>query len=1790
METLYSRAFRENFLPVTINDILRWRAEHQPDQTAFTLLSERDNTVAQTISYSELDHRATIIASFLLSKHTPGQRALLLFPSGIDYISAFFGCLYAGIVAVPLYPPRLNRSLQRLNSIIADATPTLALTSSGLFPKIKSILPDSSSLSSLDWYTTDTITDHTKESSNLTVINDETIAFLQYTSGSTSTPKGVILSHENLMHNQRLIERAFDQSTGSTIVSWLPLFHDMGLIGNVLQPIYTGSHCVLMSPTSFLISPWRWLDAISKYRAATSGGPNFAYDLCVRKIKPEHCSDLDLSSWRVAFNGSEPIRHETLERFTQMFGPYGFRAEAFTTCYGLAESTLLVSASHIGERPKCKLVDAKELSKNLICEPAQEIMSKEVRAIVSSGSILEDPEIEIVNPTTMRRCSANQIGEIWLRSKSVGHGYWGQAAETERIFRAEIEGEKERSYLRTGDMGFISDGELYVTGRYKDLIIVRGVNYYPQDIEASIDGYIEELRGKIGAAFSVEIEDKERVVVVQEIDRKGNIEERELIQRIRELVLEEHDIEVHAVILVKAGTIPRTSSGKIQRHACRENYLSGQLEIVEEWHVPSRPVFEELSKLEDLATPSLPTILDIENFLSMAISSKIGMPQGAIDISYPITRYGIDSLATIELIHMIEARFGVSIPFSLILECPSITILAEEIHTELNGSVPTKIVASSTNEFEASLLSYNQRSLWFLHQLDPQNTAYNIANAVRIRSKLNILSLREAFHKLIDRHPSLRTSFNSSKGYPTQEIHKAIDFDIHTENISAWSEEELKAFLIGEANKPFDLLIAPLFRVYLLTRSDEEHILLLVVHHIVSDLWSLDILVKELTEFYEAEVNSGNTILTPLITRYTDYVRYQSNMLESEGDSLLVYWKNQLSGELPVLNLPFDRPRPPVQTNKGGSEQFKVSKDISRKIRTISNENGTTLYMSLLAAFELLLYRYTGQEDILIGTPTAGRNRPEFAHLIGYFVNPIAIRENLSGNPTFKELLNRVRQTVIEGFKHQDYPFSLLVEKLQPERDASRSPIFQVMFALQKSHLSNTESLTSFALGKEDVSMKLGTLQFEPIALAEQVSQFDLTVTMAEVDEELIGTFTYNTDLFDAETISRLITHFKLVLEQIALNVDQHISKISLLTEEEKHQQLVIWNSSHQEYTKYGYVHHLFEEQVKRTPDSVAVIYEGEELLYDELNRRANQVAHYLGRLGIVPGMLVGICMERSLNMIISLLGILKAGGSYVPLDPTYPKDRLAYMLQNVNMQALLTQESLATGLPEMINTVRVDGQWEEIAQENEQNPDLKLIGNDLIYVIFTSGSTGLPKAAAVYHSGFANLLHWFTNEFNINSRDTLLIISSLSFDLTQKNIFAPLITGGRLCLATSDYYDPKLILETIEENSVTLLNCTPSSFYPLIEHDEDAVKQLRSLRLLSLGGEPISTKRLLKWIEDPSFNSEIVNHYGPTECSDVSTYYRLNQHDYSQLRTPPIGRPIYNSKIFILDKNQQLLPIGATGEICITGNGLGAGYLNDEQLTKEKFIYGTEGELSGVRIYKTGDLGRYLRDGNIEFLGRIDHQVKIHGFRIELGEIESMLNSYPDIRESVVTVREDRPEEKWLVAYIVTLPHVSPSNTELRYYLQQKLPDYMVPQAFIAIESLPLTPSGKVDRKALPIPDWSTLSLDLNYVAPRTPIEERLVEIWKEVLGIDRVGINDNFFELGGHSLLMTQIVSRVRDEFGVELSMKNFFQFPYIANLAPIITHSKALEHNTIDINSLLDQLENISEDELETLIQKQ
>jgi amino acid adenylation domain-containing protein/non-ribosomal peptide synthase protein (TIGR01720 family) len=1488
------------------------------------------------------------------------------------------------------------------------------------------------------------------------------LAYVMYTSGSTGRPKGVSVIHRGVV---RLVKETnyASFSTEEVFLQLAPISFDASTF-EIWGSLLNSARLVVMPPVTPSLQELG--QALEQYQVTTLWLTAGLFHLMVdEQIEGLKGVRQLLAGGDVLSVGHVKKVLQEIKGLTLINGYGPTENTTFTCCYPITEPSLVGNSVPIG------------------------------RPIANTQVYLLDDYLQPV--------PVGVPGELYIGGDGLARGYLNRPdLNSERFIPNPFSDKKGDRLYKTGDRArYLSDGNIEFLGRLDNQVKIRGFRIEPGEIEAVLGKH--QAVQEVVVVVREDVPDNKRLVAYLVVNQLAAPTIPHLKQFLKQK-LPEYMVPSAFVML---SALPLTPNGKIDRRAL--------------------PAPDTSSSEEEGAC--VPPQTPVEEMVAGIWADVLAVKQVSIHDNF--FDLGGHSLLATQLISRLRDTFCVEFPLRGLFDSPTVAGLSERLEQFLRTellAVPPLLPVSREGEM---LLSFAQARLWFLEQLEPGSSAYNIPAAVRLTGSLHVAVLEQSLNEIVQRHEVLRTTFATVSGEPTQVIAPVLALTVPRVDLrnlpEAQQEAQVERLATEEAQQPFDLAKGPLLRATLLHLGEAEHVLLLTMHHIVSDGWSMGVLIRELAALYEAFSTGKPSPLPELPIQYADFAHWQRQWLQGEVlAAQLSYWEQQLTGAPALLELPTDRPRPAVQTFRGATQFLALPEPLSQKLKTLSQRSGVTLFMTLLAAFQTLLYRYTGQEDICIGSPIANRNRSETEELIGFFVNTLVLRADMSENPTFQELLGRVREVTLGAYAHQDLPFEQLVEALQPERNLSHQPLFQVMFALQNAPMP---------------ALELPNLTLSSLEIESGTAKFDLTLSMEDTEQGLVGSLEYNTDLFHGTTISRMLGHFQTLLEGIVAEPDQRLSDLPLLTQPERQQLLVEWNDTQADYSKDVCIHQLFEAQSEQTPEAVAVVFEGQQLTYRELNCRANQVAHHLRSLGVGPEGLVGICVERSLEMVIGLLGILKAGGAYVPLDPDYPKERLAYMLSDSQVPVLLTQEKLMLGLSEhQARVVCLDRDWGVSLAENEENPVSGVKPENLAYVIYTSGSTGKPKGVLVTHQGLCNLSSAQIRLFDLHSDSRVLQFASFSFDASIWEIVMALCSGAMLCLGTRESLLPgSSLMKVLLEYAITHITLPPSALAAL------PTEELPALQNIIVAGEACSMGLFAQWSKGRRF----FNAYGPTESTVCGTVYECpNGSDKL-----PIGRPIVNTQVYILDPHLQPVPVGVPGELYIGGAGLARGYLNRPELTSEKFICNPFSDEPRARLYKTGDLARYQPDGNIEFLGRLDDQVKIRGFRIELGEIEAVLGQHPAVQETVVVVREDIPGNKRLVAYLVTKESPALSMQELYRFLKQQLPEYMVPSAFVLLDALPLTANGKVDRRVLPAPDTTRPELVGTYVAPRTSVEELLAGIWADVLGLEKVGIHDNFFELGGDSILSIQIVARA-NQAGLRLTPKQLFGHQTIAELATV------------------------------------
>ncbi len=1381
----------------------------------------------------------------------------------------------------------------------------------------------------------------------------------------------------------------------------------------------------------------------------------------------------------------------------------GFKGENITRCIGAEPLPAELFGRLMDAAPGTPLYNFYGPTETTVWSTFQRLDTAADRIVI--GRPLANTQVYIVdrdgNPTPI-----GVPGELLIGGDGVAKGYLNQAELTAEKFIPDTFSDDPKARLyRTGDLGrYLPDGRVEFAGRIDHQVKIRGFRIELGEIETVLT-QMPTVRECVVLAREDEAGDKRLVAYV--VAEAGAIAEtREMRDWVKHR-LPEYMVPTAFVVLER---MPLSPNGKVDRKA-----------------LPS-PAREVATITGSMANP-------VEELIANVWAEVLKVPE--ISQTANFFELGGHSLLATKAVAGILKILRVNLPLAAIFDEPTVAGLAARVQSLMRDDADQMDVPLAPANWgsTAKPLSFAQQRLWFLDQLEPNSSFYNVPMALRLSGPLDSSAMEHALTSLIARHESLRTTLQLQGKEPVQVVASEIPLPVTQIDLTNFPESEREAeghrIIVEAAKQPFDLAKGPLFRVMIVRLAPEDHVFFVCMHHVISDGWSLGVLMSDLTVLYEANRLGASPQLPSLGLTYGDYAVWQRKYLDGGAlERQLGYWKLKLAGAPPTIELPTDRVRPPFQTFQGSKRIAMFSPQLLERLKALSRAEGATLFITLLSAFNVLLSRYSGQTDIVIGTANAGRQHQETEGLIGYFVNTLVLRTDLANEPTFRELIHRARETTLDAFANQDVPFEKLVEELNPVRDMSRSPIFQVML-IQQNAFQRSKSFDS--------------LQTTPYQIGSSASKVDLLLNVSEVDHELRCALEYNTNLYDAATIDRMLECFGALLEEASGDPSRKVSEISILTVERRHELLVDWNSNTAEFPQAETVHHLIEQQVERTPDDIAVVFGEEQVTFRELNRKANHVAHCLRAAGIGRGDRVAVYLERSPVMLMTLLGVMKSGAAYVPLDPAYPSARLRIVVEDADISCLVTQQPMVAGMPAYSGKVIcLDLEIDFTDAKTDVNPEGTAGPDDSMYVIFTSGSTGRPKGVEVAHRPVLNYLTWMQRELNLGAQDVFAAVASYGFDPSVPEFYIPMMTGGKtLIVERRVNLVGEELAAYLTTYGATVLQATPTMWGMLLEAGFSGTGMKRCI-----GAEALP-RELFERLMNSAPGTPLYNLYGPTETTVWATFHRLTRAD----ETIVVGRPISNTQVYILDAHMQPVPVGVSGCIYIGGEGMTYGYFGRPELTAEKFVPNPFAE--GTKLYCTGDIARYLPDGRIEYIGRADNQVKIRGFRIELGEIESVLGRHPGVRECVVIAREDQPGNRFLAAYVVAESTDVPVDPgELRAYLKQRLPDYMVPTGWLVLESLPLSPNGKVDRKSLPAPDALVLK-GHSGLTPQTPVEIRLASIWDELLNVSSVQLDDDFFSLGGHPLLAVQMMAQAREAFGCELPLALLFGAPKLGELAKAI-----------------------------------
>jgi amino acid adenylation domain-containing protein len=1494
------------------------------------------------------------------------------------------------------------------------------------------------------------------------------LAYVIYTSGSTGKPKGAMILHRGLVNYLCWAIKAYGVKAGGSVPVHSSISFDLTVTS--LYPALLAGGQVEMLPED--VGAQNLLAALRQ-----------AKNRSLVKITPAH-----------------------LELLSQQLSPE--EAAGMTKTFVVGGENLLAESLRLWREfaPATRLINEYGPTETVVGCCVYEVQPEDPsNGPVPIGRPIANTQLYVLDEN-LKPLPTGVTGELYIGGAGVARGYLNRPELTqERFLPDPFSSEHAARLYKTGDLArYRQDGILECLGRADNQVKIRGYRIELGEIEATLASY-PTVQSCAVLAREDEPGNKQLVgyVVVRQNESPSAEELREFVGQ----KLPEYMAPARFVFLE---SLPLTPNGKVDRKALP----APSTDPAATWTFVA-PRTETEKKLAAIWSE----LLKVE---------RVGIHDDFFGL-------GGHSLMAIKAGSQIRDYFDVDLPMEALFDNPTIAGLAQLLPADQGeGEGIQKIAARKQSG--PSPLSFAQERLWFLDQLTAGSPVYNVIDAIPFSGEYKADAMKRAVNELVRRQESLRTAFVSRDGQPMQVVLPSLDLALSEVDLTSWPESERERewmrVIAQDGRKAFDLSQAPLIRATIVHLTPHQHKLLLTIHHIIADEWSMEVMHRELTQIYEAFSQGRPSPLPELRIQYSDYACWQRDRLQGEVlQKQISYWKKELAGVPVVLELPTDKPRPAVQSFRGATELFRLPRKLLEQMKSIGRQEQATLFMTLGAGFMALLHRYTGQDDILVGTPISGRTRSETENLVGCFLNTVVLRSQITGQLSFRSLLQKVRERALGAYDQPDLPFEQLVAELAPQRDLSHSPLFQVMFVLHDPG------------GVSEVARVSGSQ-----ALANGTSKFDLTLLMSETEDGLEALIEYSTDLFEADTIRRMGGHFRTLLEAIAQSPEQSLSTLPMLPAAERQQLLVDWNNTAVAYPKTAPgLHQLIEEQAGRTPEQVALVFEQQRMTYAELNQCANQLAHHLRGRGVGPDVLVGLFLERSPEMLVGVLGILKAGGAYVPMDPAYPKERLGYILEDSKAPLVVTQKSLLDRLPGFAGQsicLDDDADWAGIAGESTENPSVQVKPEHLAYVLFTSGSTGRPKGVALEHRSATNFVQWARQVFSLQELAGVLFSTSVCFDLSVYEIFVTLSAGGKLIIAPNALYLPTLAAK----DEVTLINTVPSALAELLRTNGIPP----SVKTVNLAGEALP-ETLVEQTYATTQVDRVYNLYGPTETTTYSTYTPVR-------RGLPvtIGRPLANTRCYILDARRNPLPVGVAGEMYIAGSGLARGYYGRPDLTNERFVLDPFSPEGGARMYRTSDLCRWLPDGNIEYLGRMDHQVKLRGFRIELGEIETILDRHPAVRQSVLMVREDEPGSRQLVAYVVPAvdggSQAPPRTEDLRQYVKEHLPEFMVPSAVVVLDALPLTPNRKIDRKALPAPAQS-VAVDHGFVAPRDSIEQSLAQIWAKILNLRRVGIHDNFFELGGHSLLAVRIIVEVEKFSKIRLPLATLLQAPTIADLAEIL-----------------------------------
>ncbi|AEW99300.1 non-ribosomal peptide synthetase [Streptantibioticus cattleyicolor] len=1726
--------------------LLRYRAATTPEATAYVFV---DDAGEHPVGYAELDRRVRQVAAGL-REGPPAERALLLYPPGREYVIGFWACLYAGITAVPAYPPGGGRRIERVLDVAADCGAALALTDTASLAAFGERWNGHPGLRGVRLCSTESAPDVPADAWQPPRTGPDTVAFLQYTSGSTARPKGVVLHHGHLLHNAAALAGALSVGPEDSGVSWLPPYHDMGLIGGILQPVFSGFPCVLLPPSAFVRHPGRWLELISRHRATISAAPDFGYAECVRRVGAAERTGLDLSGWRHALVGAEPVRAATLDAFAGAFAARGFRRSAFYPCYGLAEATLFVTGGTAGAGPTALTVDRDGLGDGRLV-PAD---GDGHPVLVACGAARTPDRVAVVDPATARELPDGDIGEVWISGPTVAAGYFGDDGATEETFRARRSDGDQADWLRTGDLGAVLDGHLYLTGRAKDVVVVRGRNHHPQDVEQTAERAHPLLMPGRGALFALDDGATPRVVLVHEVVRGHDPAALgDAATAVRAAVATAHGLRLADVALVRPGSVPRTSSGKVRRSACRQAYLAGELDR-------SRLDGDARSGGGDGELPSAGA------GLRALAAEALEVPADVLRDDLPLVAQGLDSLAAARLAAAVEGATGTRVAVREFLEPVPLRELAARMVRAPRDAVPWRPGAAPATSTATS----DQHRLWLLDQAGA-GPAYLVTAALRLPGRRAPELLTAALTAVTRRHEALRTTYHFQPDGtlvqtvrawtppPLRHVDLTVDARRHGARtaVQRWARDQLA--------EPFDLARETPLRAALLRLGDDDHALVLTVHHIAVDGASLAVLLRE-AEAVCAAGPDGEPRL-PEAPRYRDLAAWRREVTEASAAEDAAHWRRALAGTVP-LELPADRPRPVRPSHRGGLHPVAVSPAGSAALAAFARAEGTTAFTVLLAGYAAVLARWSGQPDVVVAVPTAAGRPPGAEGVVGFTTLTLPVRVPVGAAATFRDLVRATAAAWRDADRHRDTPLDVIAREVSaaggpPGADLARA---------------------AFVLGVPLPPWRAPGPVAEAFEVPLPAAQFDLSLHLtATPDGGCEGRLAYATDLFDAGSAARVADAFGRLLDRAVARPDEALDAHDLIAPEERRRLLEEFSGASVPPPGDLPAAKLFARQVAATPSAPAVLPAtgGPPLTYRELARRSGRLADRLRALGAGPGTVVGVHLPYGAGLVTALLAILEADACYLPLDAEYPAARLRLVAEDARPAVLLGCAALdsASLAPDGTATLLLDP-----SAEPDGTPDAAAAPparparpDDLAFLIYTSGSTGTPKGVMVTRAGLANQLAAKRSAQPLGPDDRVLLHTACGFDISVSEMLWPLVTGA--CLVTPDGACPadlERMAALCAEHHVTACYFVPSVLRELLAVP-GAAGHLAGVRQLQCAGEEL-TPQLAASVHRLLPGARLYNVYGPAEATIEVTVGAVDP-GVDPGGKVPVGRPVAGARLYVLDAGGRPVPVGVAGEVCVGGVQVSRGYLGRPAATAERFV--PDPAVPGGRLYRTGDRGRWRPDGRLEILGRLDRETKIRGQRVDPGEIEAVLRGHPAVSAAAVTVTTDGGGPPRLVAHVVPEPPgpaAVPADL-LRGHLRQRLPRHMVPEVFVALPALPLGANGKTDLAALPAPPAARPDTSPD-AAPRTPVERLVAAIWTDVLGVEHIGRHDDFFDLGGHSLLATRIAVRLRDTFGVDLTIADLLHHDLtVAALARAVEQRRLARTSAAELREALEAVRALS-----------